>query len=409
MPAHSDRRFSVHDFRLILIFCGFITVMFLLFLALPKAGLSREERRALETAPQLTWRSVWDGSYERNAENYISDHFPLRKAWLWLEAHYGLYTGRNGSNGVYAGKEGYLIETPLPLDSARFAANLRDVRSFAESAQIPVFMMAVPSAGFILKDFLPENHLAYPDGFLLQTARERLGAPVRWIDLAGSFQTQNAPSRLYYKTDHHWTSRGAYLAYVEFAAAAGGFEPFPEESFDITVSEGFYGTAYAKSRLWEFQPDSIEIWRGPVSVQVEIQDGGYGEGGGGEDGGGEGGGGEDGSGDRGSVRASSMFFEDHLKGADPYAVFLDGNHARVRIVNQAADSDRRLLIVKDSFAHCLAPFLAGHYREIEMIDLRYYKKNLTAQFLDEMGADEVLFVYGAGSLAGDSNFVWLGP
>ncbi|MDR1204209.1 MAG: hypothetical protein LBL26_01830 [Peptococcaceae bacterium] len=383
MFPRNDGQTSAHAWGLIILFCGFIAVLFVLFPALPKADLSREERRALEAAPRLSWRGLWDGSYERSAENYISDHFPFRKAWLWLEAHYELYTGRNGSNGVYAGKDGYLIETPVPVDSARFAANLEDIRLFAESAQIPVSVMAVPSAGFVLEDFLPGSHMAYPDGSLSQTARARLGPAVQWIDLADAFRSQASASPLYYKTDHHWTSRGAYLAYSEFAAAKG-MTPFPEESFEITVSEGFYGTTYAKSRLWESRPDSIELWRRPVPVQVEIQDSGSGE----------------------SIRASSMFFEDHLNGEDPYSVFLDGNHAQVRMINPAVDSGK-LLIVKDSFAHCLAPFLAGHYREIQMIDLRYYRKNLTAQLVRETGANEVLFVYGAGGLAGDGNFVWL--
>jgi hypothetical protein len=159
-------------------------------------------------------------------------------------------------------------------------------------------------------------------------------------------------------------------------------EAIPEEGFDITVSEGFYGATYAKGRLWEYQPDSIELWRRPISVQTEIHEGGRVE------------------------RASSMFFEERLTGADPYSVFLDGNHAEVRLINPSAASGK-LLIIKDSYAHCLAPFLAGHYQEIQMIDLRFYKKNLTAQFIEETGADEVLFVYGVSGLTGSGDFVWL--
>jgi hypothetical protein len=367
----------------VVLFCGFIGVMFVLLWILPKADISPRERRALESFPQMGAAALLDGSYEKNIERYISDHFPFRQAWLWIDAHYNLYTGRNGFNGIYKGKEGSLIDGPVRLDESRLDANMDEIRAFAQSVDPPVAMMAVPSAGFIMKHQLPVHHEPYLDDMILTQARERLTPAVQWIDLREPFETNARSAQLYYKTDHHWTSRGAYVAYQAFARARG-FSPIPEDRFDIDVSEGFYGTTYAKSCLWETPPDTIELWRYPADIRVEIRDVRQEE----------------------TAWGDSFFFKNRLSGADPYAVFLDGNHSWVKITNENVAAGR-LLMVKDSFAHCLAPFLAGHYREIHLIDLRYYQNSTVTEWLAANQADEILFVYGIDALVNDTNFIWL--
>jgi hypothetical protein len=327
--------------------------------------------------------ALLDGSYEKSIERYISDHFPFRQAWLWIDAHYNLYTGRNGFNGVYKGKDGCLIDGPVRLDESRLETNMDEIRAFAQSVDTPAAMMAVPSAGFIMKHQLPVNHEPYLDDVILTKARERLTSAVQWIDLQRRFEANARDAQLYYKTDHHWTSRGAYVAYQAFAQSRG-FPPMPEDRFDIAVSEGFYGTTYAKSCLWETKPDAIELWQYPANIQVEIRDIRQEE----------------------TISGDSFFFKNRLSGADPYAVFLDGNHSWVKITNEDVATGR-LLMVKDSFAHCLAPFLASHYREIHLIDLRYYQNNTLAQWLETNQVDEILFVYGIDDLVNDANFIWL--
>lgn len=101
-----------------------------------------------------------------------------------------------------------------------------------------------------------------------------------------------------------------------------------------------------------------------------------------------------------------MLFYQYLEQADKYPVFLSGNHARVHIETDA-QSDKRLLVIKDSYAHALAPFLAEEYRTIDLIDLRYFKRQTISDWLRENPADEILFVYGLSSLTQDKNLQWL--
>ena len=105
------------------------------------------------------------------------------------------------------------------------------------------------------------------------------------------------------------------------------------------------------------------------------------------------------------VESDSMFFPSHLEEEDKYPVFLDGNHGYTKITNPGAPLGK-LLLIKDSFGHCLAPFLAEQYQEIYMIDLRYYKNSLT-ELAEQEGIDQVLFLYGLDNMVNDTNFVWI--
>ena len=363
----------------------------------------------------LTAERVLDGQFMKDVDLYVSDHFPGRHFFVGLDAYYALYTGRNGSNGIYQGKDGYLLTKPVEA-GPRLTQNLLAIRNFSEDTGLPVTMMVAPSAGFIYQELLPMNHDVYRDGEILSEMQKAIQKPfesgadaIRWVVLIGPYQeakknreagntaeTNEGGGKesgdamdggLYYKTDHHWTSLGAYIAYREVGRALG-FTPLEPSDFVISTYDGFYGTSYAKSAYWLTDPDQITLWESrridPEAISVEIFDD-----------------------DREEViRSDSMFFQDRLSESDMYQVFLDGNHSMVRIENQSAP-EGKLLIIKDSYGHTIAPFLANHYREIYMVDLRYYRRNPVSQLIAEQGIDQVLFVYSLSGFVSDQNFIWL--
>jgi len=368
---------------LIVLFYGIIGALLLLFLFLPKTKVSSEERRVLESTPRLSVQTVLDGAFEKSAERYISDHFPFRKRWLTVDAHFRLLSGQNGANGIYLGKNGFLVNAPLTEDWEQLRANLSAIRTFADSVETPVSVMIVPSAGVILNDILPKNHADYPDKRIFKESLLELEASIKWVDLLKPFLESATREKLYYKTDHHWTSEGAYTAYTVYAKSQG-FTQVSRENFDVTVFDGFYGTTYAKSCLWEMKPDQIEIWSFPEPVEIEIRNDNQPQ----------------------SSRHTSMFFENQLSGPDPYSVFLDGNHSLVKIINKNVPSGT-LLVVKDSFGNCMIPFLTNHYRQIDVIDLRYFRKQTASELMAEDQVDQVLFLYGINELVNDRNWIWL--
>lgn len=357
---------------LIILFCGFIGVFMLLFFLLPKNEFSLNEKRTLAKFPKITVKSVLNGSFESDFEEYLGDRFPFREKLAALDAYFKLYTGRNGANGVYKGKDGYLINTPIKADDSVYNANVTAMREFIKKNGLEATVMIVPTTGYIMADKLPKNHETYNDGeLIIGKAYKDLYTDMQAPDMVETFKNSADREKLYYKTDHHWTSRGAYEAYRLFCENRG-LEPLSEGNFEITSYDGFYGTNYSKSALWGEKSETLEVWSYHNNVTVEIVEGVKTE------------------------QYDNMFFDKHLSEPDMYPVFLDGNHALTRLTNPDSDGGR-LLILKDSYAHCLAPFLINHYSRIDMVDLRYYLDSVS-KLCETENYDEILMVYGLSSL-----------
>lgn len=372
-----------HPRAVVLLFIGIIVVMQAAFWLLPRRSFSENEKRVLSEAPQIDAAGIADGSVFRSIESYLSDHFPGRELWVGAKAYLENVEGRGATEDIVRGTDGWLFTAPVSDDREMLWDNMQAITTFAEKQSVAVSMMAVPSAGAVVSDKLPALHMPYPDADLLEEARRIAGNTLHWVDLYTDFCSAEQPERLYYRTDHHWTSEGAYRAYCLLMEELGQ-SSVPRDDFTVEQISGFYGTSYSKSGLWLTEPDTLELWTDPAMQAVTtVYDA-----------------------NRDSVTQEGVFFREYLKAADKYPVFLSGNHARVHIETNA-DSGKRLLVIKDSYAHALAPFLAEEYSTIDLIDLRYFKQQTISSWLEENPADEILLVYGLGSLAEDKNLQWL--
>ncbi len=360
------------DVILTALFGGFIGVMALGTAFLPKRTISVNEKRTLAEFPSFGIEKLLGGQWESDFEEYISDHFPARNFFASADAYFMLYTGRNGANGVYKGKDGYLLNTPVKYDEDMLYKNINAVTEFAKKTGIKTKLMIVPSAGYIMDDKLPAVHEEYTDGSIIDDTKKDCIGIVEEIELTDVFKEQRDSVRLYYKTDHHWTSEGAYTAYCVWAKSEG-LEPRAKEDYDIEKYDGFYGTTYTKSALWNEKPDTLEIWKYPINATVSINDGAQ------------------------NTEYDSMFFENHLDESDKYPVFLDGNHGFERIINHENPEGKRVLLIKDSYAHSFAPFMAEDCSMIDMVDLRYYFDSVSP-LAEENKYDEALVLYGISNI-----------
>ncbi len=354
--------------------------MGLLFALLPKKTFSETEKRNLASFPSFSFSALADGSFTRDFEVYLSDHTPFRSFFVALNAYTDLALGDNGSNGVYAGRHGWLFEKPFAREN-RFETNTQRILAFAGRISVPCTVLPVPTKGSVYTEELPKNHLQYFDNEEISSAQKRFEQNgVSFVNLQAAFSAHKGDRPLYYRTDHHWTSFGACIAYNELSKTLG-FSPLAESEFSVEKTENFYGTSYARSGYFFTKPDTLEIYRNKKTngqATVTITENG-----------------------KESTR-DNLFFTENRTGGDAYTVFLGGNHALETI--RTGHSGGRLLVIKDSFAHCLVPFLAAHYSEIVTVDLRYYKKPVSA-LLTEKNFDRVLFVYGADTLAESKDII----
>lgn len=366
-------------------FLIFIFGMAIWFLFSPKSDYSSAEKRYLQQFPDASIENISNGTFGEEFESFFADQFPMRNLWVGFNAYFSLYTGNNGANGVYNCKNDYLINVPVSTDN-NLDKNLGAITKFKNSIDTPVTVMFAPSTGYITDDVLPAVHNNYNDDEYFENADKTLEqSGINFVDLRETFKEEyKNGTQLYYKTDHHWTTAGAYTAYTKLCESLGT-TPTPKDSFDIKNYDGFYGTTYSTSGFLLTPADSIEVWENPANtesnIKVKITEG------------------------KQTTEYNSMFFYDHLEEDDKYPVFIDGNHALTEITNTNANGGT-LVMIKDSFSHCLAPFLADNYSKIILVDMRYYKLSVS-ELIEQENPEQVVVLYGIDNIATDTDIVWL--
>lgn len=360
----------------IVLFCAFIGAFALMYVLLPKMEFSENEKRVLAKLPSASASKLLDGSFEKELETWMSDHVPGRDLLVGMNAEYEQMSGRNGLSGVIRA-DGRLFAAAEAMDAEDVAFKCARIRDFAARTGLPTDVLLVPTAGYIYEDALP-MHANYRDGELAALAREDLGEDVELIWPEEHFRSL-PDVQLYYNTDHHLTSRGAYEAFRMYAQRIG-IAPPAISDYAVERCEGFYGSMYSKSGLWNTRPDAIEIWRSKLldGVTVTFDD---------------------------REPADDLFFPEHLRELDKYPVFLDGNHGLV-VIETGNPAGENLLMIRDSFGHCFAPFAANCFNRIALVDLRYYRKSLEA-LIEDLEIDRTLVLYGVDTFLTDTNFAWL--
>ena len=360
----------------------FTALPLILFAVLPRRDWSAAEKRYLAEFPAFTAENLRGGRETELLEAYAADHFPGRNFFVGVYAYWNLLLGRNGTESVISGDGGVLVQASATRDLTQMEVNLERFDRFAEASGVPASVVLIPDAGYMLEDLLPANHLPYPDeeAFRLAESCPHLCS----VDLRGVFRTERERgSQLYYRTDHHLTSYGCFAAANAFRRAEG-LDALDAGDFTVERYPGFHGTVWSSGGYWLTGADDVELWIPPYPVRVTVTEAGE----------------ED-------VTADSPFFRDNLEREDMYTVFLDGNHTLVRLENPDAAHDAGvLLMIRDSYANCAAPFFAASFRRVVLVDLRYYRGSVSALMAEEE-VTEIVFLYGVGNLSTDTNSAWL--
>lgn len=362
------------------LFIGMAAMIILIDLIVKDAEFSEKENRMLEQRPELSWSSVQSGRFMKKYETYRSDQFAGRNLWVSLKTYTELLMGKCEENGIFKGKQSYLLEDIAYPDMEQVEENIGAMQAFQkEYKDIPVYMMLVPNAANILSDKLPDFAVTEDQEKQFQEIKKLLGSDITWIDVQKILKNKK-DEKIYYHTDHHWTTLGAYYAYQEFARVLKLDTSRSPSLKPYAVTGNFNGTLSASSGYEGGYREPIYIYAAEnsgenVGVVVNYVDE--------------------------QRRTATLYEQDKLKEKDKYGVFFGGNYGRVDI-RTTADSTERLLIFKDSYANCLVPFLTPYYREIIMIDPRYYYGDIR-QVMQENKITGVLYLYNGNTFVGDNS------
>lgn len=233
--------------------------------------------------------------------------------------------------------------------------------------------MLAPSASLIYADQLPADTPMLDEGGYLDEIFARTGEAGQVLDLRQEF-TANREEYLYYRTDHHWTTQGACLAYEVYCKQLGLTPSLPSSA--AVYVEGFYGTGYSASRLWNAQEDVIAYY--PLDNAMTVYD-------------------TMGENSFKERFTAGMYDTSKLETRDKYALFLYGNNALSRI---QGNGEGKILVIKDSYANCFVPFLTANFDQIDVMDLRSYSYSLDA-LIQENQYDQILILYNFQSFKAD--------
>ncbi len=358
-------------------FCAFLGIMTLIFLVGPKGDFSELEKRYLAEPPKVTWENIASGNFGEEVETYMADHLPGRDFFVGLNAYAELLTGRQSASDIYVTSDGRLVETPVQWNAAAAQKNMSAINSFAQAIGKQVDLMIVPSAGWAVSDRIVGPSDDYMDEQIIRDIYGLAGENINTLDMVSVLAAQPDLGNLYYRTDHHWTSLGAYHAYSTYCQEKG--RPVRQiKDFTVETVEGFYGSTYSRSALWLTKAEPLELWHGSQNITVTNGE---------------------------SEEAhTGPFYRDRLEEVDKYTVYLDGNHSTVRLHNPQGSGT--LLVVRDSYSNCLGAFMAETYENVLLVDLRYYKQPISA-LVQQENVDDILVCYSIGNFMTDANIIWL--
>lgn len=355
------------------LFCVFLAGFGLLHILLPDRTFSPVENRTLSKMPDFSWSALVDGSYTSKLEKYLEDQFPLRDGWMGLKNRYEYLLGKREFHGVYLCGDRLIHKIE---DASRAEQNIAYLQKLTELTDIPVYLGLIPTAAEVYRDQLPAGAENFDQAAYLEKVRESVPDAV-WVDMEKWMDGASGVS-LFYRTDHHWTSAGAWHGYAALMEAMG--EPFEPLGTPETVSDDFYGTLYSSSGVHWLAPDTIERYVSGAGVTVENFEKG---------------------------ETHGLYVDSFLGEKDKYASFLGGNTPLYIIRNPEAASGEKLLVVRDSYSDAMAPFLSQYFAEIHLVDLRYYRTSV-AEYARENGMDRIFVCYSVENFVKDLDAVFMG-
>ena len=368
------------------LFCAFIGGIFLVSTLLPDREMSETENRYLQQAPDLSLESLSDGTFMEDAEDYTADQIVGRDFWVALKAWCERLSGKQENNGVYFGKEDTLLnrvdtpaweDTPAQGDTA-FQAGLNTrldyVDTLVGNVSVPVYFGLIPTSSTIWADRLPAGAPTADELSIIDRLYFSTGANT--IDLAGALAAHSEED-IYYRTDHHWTSLGAfYGANAIFEAL--GLEPLELSDYQkTTVTDQFFGTTFSTSGVRWVRPDSIDTYIPEDGVHVTSWFGA-------------------------EPSEGSLYVDSYLGVKDKYSYFLGGRQPLCVIESDKASDGPKVLVLRDSYSDSLAPFLTERCSEVHLFDPR---NNLTSvkDYVAQNDIDTVLVLYSFANFVTDPN------
>lgn len=343
----------------------------------PDRESSQRENRNLTQLPKLTAASLFSGDYMTRFEKYMSDQVVGRDGFVAAKTFLNRATGKTEQNGVYIGEDGWLFEEPSKYDDEKVTETVDAIRSFFEECEIEHQMFVlVPNSSEIVTDKLPKHLSFESQENQIQKIYSRLPEKINCIDAEGALKNGGNPEKLYYKSDHHWTSYGAKSVF-DTVAKSWELDVDSVNYQTYALSDSFFGTLSSSSGIYD-NPDVIEaiIPENSAGTYIVLNS-------------------------SQKTKSVSMFDLSKLENGNQYEVFLGGNFSKLTITT-TSNTENKLLLFKDSYANCMLPMLTPFFSEIVVVDARYFTDDIRA-VVNDGEFTHMMFLYNVNTFLEDTS------
>lgn len=333
----------------------------LMTIFLPKQALSESERRELATLPEFSWEAVLDGSYFAGLSDYVTDHFALRESFRTLNTVLRVEVLQQPDSGGVFEENGYLFEPDWPLDEQAITQNAKKLQQIADQyfAETPVYFSVIPDKADFAETDCPKLDTAR----VAELVRENFDG--EYIDITGTLELSD-----YYRTDTHWRQEALEDTANALVTGMGGTLPAADFTWN-TLDEPFYGVLWGRYAM-PVSGDTLLYGTNEFTENAVVMNSSHPE--------------------------VGTVYEPETDSLDLYDVFLSGASAVIEIESPIAETDRHLVLFRDSFGSSIAPWLLTRYEKITIIDIRYVSSSILAEQTELAAADEVLFLYSTAIL-----------
>lgn len=351
------------------IFITFWIALTVLNFIVPNRSFSENENRMLAKLPKFEIEELLNGKYVEKLDNYINDQFVFRDTWLRIKSMEEMLLGKTENNGVYIGKDGYLFEKIKYTQTSekKIKTLVEKINNFRKDTNITTYFMLVPNSIYINQDKLPKFAETFDQKEVIKNAYS-MTSDIHVINTVDTLM-QNKDKYIFFKTDHHITSDGAYLLYLEFCKEANITPVTDYTKEEVTTS--FLGSFDSKAQVANQKEDTIVVYKNSNNTEgiTATYD---------------------------KETTNSIFNEEFLNKKDKYSYFLNGNNAKV-VVKTKQTNGKKLLVVKDSYSHIMAQFLCQNFEEIHFIDPRYYTDSIE-EYAKGNNITDTMFLYNVANI-----------
>ena len=342
---------------------------------------SEMENRNLAQFPEFSWKQLKDGKFTQELESYMSDQLPFKDSLVTLKTDTDRLLMHNLQNGVYFGSDWYYLQNykEFPVQVNKNIGYVNELAGLCKGTEVD--FMLVPNSISVMSDKLPSVNNTEDQQKTIDKIKSGLDKSIKFYCPMDELKKAVADgTQTYYKTDHHWTSDGARVAFDGFMKFLGEDELKAE--YDVKELKDFMGTLYSKAPSAFSSKDTMKLYtdkNNKLTVKYVDQ----------------------------NKTTDTLFDSSFEDKKDKYSTFLGGNFPVVEIKADNAQQDKKVLILKDSYANCAMPYFTSMYSDVTMMDMRYYhmQKLTVAEYVKQNNIDKVILLYNVDFFNTDTNFV----